>query len=1007
MAGRANGAALAAFADEEMRLRELGREKFESFVPPALWRDAFVREQLDIDGAAEAASDLVDSLVTPLFKPSLPGSISTKILSGDECAKDAVGIGLSGVRLKPLVGLRFDGATISENDPALGTAHIGRPVWGPAALLSELELRLALATQTFSPEERLQSWMLRLKEVSETTDRFYSRSFRVDPLGTASALLAWRDELVEAGWSSQSIGGGGDRIETIVELEQGFQFLTGAGDRLRRVEERLALGHPSPLDAIHLVEPRSLWSGRWQRVFALLEERGTDIALVEPSFPRNSACTDLARVQALFNGERVPGGFRGDGSLVLLRGESSWEVAHATAALLGSYDSTAAVVRSGDTNTLDLAFEAQGFPTQGAAARTLGRPVLQVLPLALELVFEPRDPYRLLELLTLPVGPFQGIVGERLAAALAKAPGIGGPSWRRAKEQAAEALRVSVDEEVVTERMDRIAEWLEQPGHDVRVGAPRDFLLGTARRVLLWLERRIAGVGENSSDPDLLILAAASQARAFIELLTRDDRELLDLVDTRFLLEQVSHGSAFPLSIEQADRTDHVGSPAGLRRERDLVVWWNCAAGTEWRPTLQPWRGTELEALRAAGIAFPHVGDSLRAESSSWRQVVLAARQRLVLVVPRFANGEAQEPHPIWDEILARVAADESDVARVTLNVRELLEGRVGLLEERVAPNITRHNSLRLPDGEPEWALPALAVDPRASYTAMSLESLVGCPLQWVLRERVRLRSSSIASIPRGPRLYGTLAHRIVEELFRAGAFGKQQDLSVDVHALLERLIRQEAAVLLRPGMSFELAQLRQQVTDSVGKLAHLVASSNLTIVGVETETDGGWRDGRLVGRMDMLLRDHQGRDVVLDLKWGRRTYAELLKQGLAVQLAVYAKARALETGAPDLPVSAYFALSRGTLLATDATTFADSVPIDGPSVLDTWMSLERTVRLVEALLARGRVPVTGVPKSLPLLESAGLSSELWGSHLNQKPGSHCEYCSYGPLCGRSWTEFA
>ncbi|WP_394827335.1 DEAD/DEAH box helicase [Pendulispora albinea] len=39
---------LAAFADEKLEQRRFGREKFEPFLPPSLWRAVFVREELDI-----------------------------------------------------------------------------------------------------------------------------------------------------------------------------------------------------------------------------------------------------------------------------------------------------------------------------------------------------------------------------------------------------------------------------------------------------------------------------------------------------------------------------------------------------------------------------------------------------------------------------------------------------------------------------------------------------------------------------------------------------------------------------------------------------------------------------------------------------------------------------------------------------------------------------------------------------------------------------------------------
>lgn len=63
LARRPNPAALGTFADERMRLRELGNEKFEPYLPSELWRRAFVREKLDIDRTVEAAIELADSLV--------------------------------------------------------------------------------------------------------------------------------------------------------------------------------------------------------------------------------------------------------------------------------------------------------------------------------------------------------------------------------------------------------------------------------------------------------------------------------------------------------------------------------------------------------------------------------------------------------------------------------------------------------------------------------------------------------------------------------------------------------------------------------------------------------------------------------------------------------------------------------------------------------------------------------------------------------------------------------
>ena len=65
----------------------------------------------------------------------------------------------------------------------------------------------------------------------------------------------------------------------------------------------------------------------------------------------------------------------------------------------------------------------------------------------------------------------------------------------------------------------------------------------------------------------------------------------------------------------------------------------------------------------------------------------------------------------------------------------------------------------------------------------------------------------------------------------------------------MERLLREEAAVLLRPGMTFELAQLREQIARAVTRLAESLIESKLTVVDVELAVDGA------------LARGHRSRD--------------------------------------------------------------------------------------------------------------------------------------------------
>lgn len=905
----------------------------------------------------------------------------------------------------PLAGMLLPAVALTEHDdPALCAGQIGRPVFTPSALLADLELRLGLSRAMVSEAVRVQAWSRRLAALQLARPRFYSASYAVDPLGTATTLLAMRDELVAAGWSGAAIPNGGERLHTFVQLEASATLPAlpiGAADRLRRVEDELAAVALQPYAELRLAESAAIWPGRWQRIFARLEGLGVTVRQAPVVFAPSTSSpdSDLRRVQARLRGEAhdTPSALKGDGSLLVLRAETSLELAAAVASLVAQWNEpSTAIVRGGESYVLDAALVAQGLPSIGVSSSSASRPVAQVLPLAVGLAFEPRDPYRVLELLTLPIGPFEGRIGRELASALTVAPGIGGPPWEEAKQRIAD-----FSAQDAPSKLGRIAAWLEAPG--ARDGAARCALLDVAIRVRSWLQARLAH--ETTKDPASprieALRAAFAQAQAFHEALSHDPREQLDRVDARLLVEQVSGPSQTSLSTEQAGRLDPVDAPAGLRAARETVIWWHCVSGTEWRPAARPWRRAELEALDAAGVALSDPAARLSAEAHAWRQVVLAARTRLVLAIPRSACGASLEPHPIWDEITARLGARDAVVSPVLVETRALLAG----LRSPCSVETIALPALSLPEARTEWHLDGSQLAPSDRTSASGIAALVGCPLSWVFTYRAGLRAGSIASLPRGPLLNGSLGHRLVECLHTEGGL-HAGDLAARIEQSLERLLRQEAAVLLRAGMTFELAQLRRQLASSVTALAELLAASHLTIADVESEVSVAWRGGTLEGRLDLLLQDAQQREVILDLKWGAKSYREALEGGKAVQLAVYAAARQLATGAKTMPPTGYFTLAGGKVFTLHDDVFAGARPLAGPPLDALWRSLERTIERVQASLARGRVPVTGVAP-LRLLEVLGVHEAQRDNHFEPEQEAACTYCEYGALCGRAWRVLA
>ncbi|HEY1536403.1 MAG TPA: hypothetical protein VGF76_20425, partial [Polyangiaceae bacterium] len=244
--------------------------------------------------------------------------------------------------------------------------QIGVVTWGPRELLRDLELRLGIQTRIVSEAVRIARWAARMSAVESPT-AFFSRSFAVDALGTARALLRLRDSLVEAGWRGETIANSGPRLQAIAELEHQSEppLPSGFVDRLATVTDALRYQECAIYEQLTLAEPVELWPSLWQKTFSELERSGTQFDVQRRSLPGASAQNDLGRVQAALLGEPCEA-LVGDGSFVLLTAPTAGEAACATAAIVGELPpAETVIIRAADAGLLDNALAAHGSRTQG------------------------------------------------------------------------------------------------------------------------------------------------------------------------------------------------------------------------------------------------------------------------------------------------------------------------------------------------------------------------------------------------------------------------------------------------------------------------------------------------------------------------------------------------------------------------------------------------------------------------------------------------------------------
>ncbi len=878
--------------------------------------------------------------------------------------------------------LYADGGTWPEHGGA-GSASFGAPVVGPAGLVSLLETELGLGGPPSSVLDRVVAWQAKL-EAADGRERFWTRSLAADAWATSRLLLSWRDELIMAGWRPDT-GSSEPRLADLAAAETaGAPLPPGLADRLIAVESRM--GALRSLRSVTTVDRIDDLPAPWRRLLHRLKDAGVDVTESPPN-PAADEATSLGQMQRWLAAGGTPNA-KQDNTILWTRSTSTPHAAEVLGQWLAAAPADTSIVLiapGGDTHALDLALRQRGLPRFGASATSAYRGSLQVLLLAFQLAWRPMDVRALLELLTLPNSPVPGRVGGRLARVLESTPGVGGAPWREAwaaiEDAELERAQDEADPEAhVRERMARWRAWVEPAQADPADGIALPDAVAVCDRVASWATRRAAG----SSDP--LYRSTARLALEVRAAFVRLGHERLPKAWVDRVVDQaLADGDRDPQArAEAAPRRQVVAHPGAIWGPADVVVWWDFRDGGE-RPPRSPWSAAEREALRAAGCLIDPPAVAARAASVAWERAVMNARKQLVFVSSGLDADADEARHP-----LAFRLAPALDRLGRTLRLEEALERPVfelgGVPLERVA--VTPHP---LPTPAPWWPTP-LGYQARVAErteSATSLESLLACPMQWALGHVARLRAGRVRSIPEPEQLFGNLAHALAADVFTPGEPPTPAAAQALVAAKFETYVDELAVPLRYDEHAVEFVQARRLLPLAIGAVAGMLGENGLRVVATERAFEAAPPDGPpLRGYVDLLAEDDEG-PVVVDLKWAYtpKYRTEELKEGRAVQLAVYGAATAASEDAA--PRAGYYLLKHRRFLTTPDSGLRGSVVGGAPDLATTWDGVREGWRGWRQRIDEGTLRARGV--ALPegaLPDVGGLERE-----------ARCDRCAFATLC--------
>jgi ATP-dependent helicase/nuclease subunit B len=829
-------------------------------------------------------------------------------------------------------------------------ALLGEIQVGQLGMLGLLETMLGLRGPSMPEGVRIASL---IPSLNLNKDAFWSRSATVDPFGVARELLRLHDFLVLHGWQGQPLT---PRLKDLSSLSA--QMLPSIPQRLIAVLAGLA-DYDGSLPSITLMESIGELPLLWQKVFDLLKKQGAPCQFKE-------LARSLDHLSDLGSAQKSNFSPTGDASLQLIRPGGVLQAAEEVAAWLAKIaedEGLEDTVIIGADPVLDDALHRFGLPVSGSTPES-GHSLLQLLPLVLSIGWNPPDPARIMELLTLPISPVPSNISRKLIDALSKWPAMGSELWQKGLDGGLEELKDQV-------KSDRVKKRLQILFHStVKGNYPVSEIKQRVDMHIQWLRGRF--------QDDALAYPALNQCQIFWSMVTALGREsLTEPLMKRILDETISAVDIQPILQAQAGLA-MVTHPEAIIGTAKRIVWWNFNRNTV-RPLAGPLLSTaEKTALAEAGVILPDSALQANARAVRWRRPLTFTEQQLILICPaRDAAGNELHPHPLWDELLA-TSEDKANKLITTKIVHSL-----------VLPSITP-KQLTIPQPQTSWKITAGSIKPREKESPSSLDNFLGCPLKWSINYTGKIRSGHSATLPDLVPTLGSLAHEIVEEVLQQIPLPSADDGAILAGELFNQRAPQLVATLYQDGMEAKKEEIYNTVVMATRSLLQHLHDAGVGRIAVEQQLSGVFGSQKLEGRADVVL---DRPFTVIDLKrsWAKG-YKEKMKSGTALQIVIYGWLLKETRGV--FPELAYYTLEDQTFLTTDSRHFANGVKVQTPSNDEVWKAFENTYNEAWKVLNSGLVRCPG--------NGDEVKAKLDGDSLILE--TPCRFCDYDVLCGKRFS---
>lgn len=850
----------------------------------------------------------------------------------------------------------FDSGIGIKPPHALGIRHVG-----PYGFVGLLEAELALPAPEASHTKSVMAYLQFLQSDSHQGRFFWQSLNQASAIRTAETLLHWRNTLYEHSWDGTWSG---DEVRlsdmAAVEASGANRLMLGLGLRCRRIIERLDI-FSSQVTHIEIINRESL-APMVEALLVKLEECG--VKLTTHHSVMSFADTDLGQVQKSLTNKGVSTTTKAttiDDSISWFQAQSlQMAVRWVTEHVRTNPSKRIAIFAPDNAQALEDALKVSGLPMAGITNSSSARPVLQLLPLTLQLLIDPLDPQALLQFLTHPVGPLPYRLCRDLAKVVANKPGIGSAAWQQVVEDYFTRLAESEPGRVMKQRQ-QLAKWFEierHPRHAIPVVAInaqlqllRRWLRGRESTLEDYSERQLyqQAIGQvDELDLAIATFQANTQAEKAAVITSDDLDDIMHQVRSRG-----SHMNGISAQAGHVCVLTDAGSfvPELESGIFDTIIWLGVE---EQSAEIWPWFLKEQSALSAQGVVLTDHALLAERATEQAQRVVLAAREKLVLV--QLLGDKAS--HPLLEK------------TRNLLGEHFSPQPLAALITEP-ASSMVAVTPVSLPSRERWWSLDGNVMTSssvRWSYSRIS--QLLSSPNEYVLNYLAKIRNDDLLTLSDGALLKGSLVHLLIEDFFNEHVdnWREQEDKELDQWARtkMDVLIREQGAVLIQPGRHVEAEQLKDTAAIALKRLLEHMNTGSVAKVEVEKRQESAFGSEDFLGFIDLLVTHTDGTETVIDMKWGGlNARRDEIRDNLAIQLATYGWLRR-QNDAELWPDHGFFIIVSSQLLMTNKNHFPLATEVqttDEGSLAELWKKVELTLAWRKEQLKSGQVelPVPGI----------------------------------------------